>query len=63
MSFFRLNRREMYGSLDRLIVISALGGISTAAILTAINSGAQAANKGNVSVRSCAGLLFSSRAT
>jgi hypothetical protein len=46
MSFFTLVRREMYGSLDRLIVISALGGISTAAILTAINSGAQAADSG-----------------
>src|SRR6516162_8827235 len=50
MSFFTLVRREMYGSLDRLIVISALGGISTAAILTAINSGAQAADSGKVSL-------------
>jgi putative pyoverdin transport system ATP-binding/permease protein len=50
MSFFGLVRREMYGSLNRLIVISALGGISTAAILTAINSGAQAADKGTVSL-------------
>jgi putative ATP-binding cassette transporter len=54
MSFFRLVRREMYGSLDRLIVISALGGISTAAILTAINSGAQAADSGKVSLWSAA---------
>src|SRR5260370_19066442 len=50
MFFFRLVRREMYGSLNRLIVISALGGISTAAILTAINSGAQAADAGTVSL-------------
>ena len=50
MSFFSLVRREMYGSLDRLIVISGLGGISTAAILTAINSGAQAADSGKVSL-------------
>ena len=50
MSFFTLVRREMYGSLNRLIVISALGGISTAAILTAINSGAQAADSGKVSL-------------
>ena len=50
MSFFTLVRREMYGSLNRLIVISALGGISTAAILTAINSGAQAADTGKVSL-------------
>src|SRR5215471_2261159 len=54
MSFFTLVRREMYGSLDRLIVISALGGISTAAILTAINSGAQAADSGKVSLWSAA---------
>ncbi len=54
MSFFSLVRREMYGSLDRLIVISALGGISTAAILTAINSGAQAADSGKVSLWSAA---------
>jgi len=46
MSFFGLVRREMYGSLNRLIVISALGGISTAAILTAINSGAQGCRQG-----------------
>jgi len=54
MSFFTLVRREMYGSLDRLIIISALGGISTAAILTAINSGAQAADSGKVSLWSAA---------
>src|SRR6516165_5360647 len=54
MSFFTLVRREMYGSLNRLIVISALGGISTAAILTAINSGAQAADSGKVSLWSAA---------
>src|SRR6266576_5071354 len=54
MSFFRLVRREMYGSLNRLIVISALGGISTAAILTAINSGAQAADSGKASLWSAA---------
>jgi cyclic peptide transporter len=54
MSFFTLVRREMYGSLNRLVVISALGGISTAAILTAINSGAQAADSGEVSLWSAA---------
>src|SRR5438270_736788 len=54
MSFFGLVRREMYGSLNRLVVISALGGISTAAILTAINSGAQAADSGEVSLWSAA---------
>src|SRR5262249_55405258 len=37
-------------SLNRLITISALGGISTAAILTEINCGAQAADSGKVSL-------------
>ena len=41
MSFFQLVRREMQGSLDRLAVMSGLGGVSNAAILAAINSGAQ----------------------
>jgi putative pyoverdin transport system ATP-binding/permease protein len=54
MSFFQLVRREMQGSLDRLIVMSALGGISNAAILAAINAGAQAAEKGEISVLSAA---------
>ena len=43
MSFFQLVRREMQGSLNRLAVMSGLGGVSNAAILAAINSGAQAA--------------------
>src|SRR6266487_3135357 len=54
MSFFSLVRCEMYGSLVRLIVISALGGISTDAILPAINSGAPAADSGKVSLWSAA---------
>lgn len=41
MSFLQLVRREMHGSLPRLLVMSALGGISTAAILAAINTGLQ----------------------
>jgi cyclic peptide transporter len=41
MSFLQLVRREMHGSLPRLVFMSGLGGISTAAILTAINSGMQ----------------------
>ncbi|MFY9684588.1 MAG: cyclic peptide export ABC transporter [Pseudolabrys sp.] len=41
MSFLELVRREMHGSLPRLLVMSALGGISTAAILAAINAGLQ----------------------
>jgi putative ATP-binding cassette transporter len=50
MSFFRLVRREMQGSLNRLVVMSGLGGISTASILAAINAGAQAADKGQTNL-------------
>jgi putative ATP-binding cassette transporter len=56
MSFFQLIRREMQGSLDRLAIMSGLGGISNAAILAAINSGAQAAGQGELSIS--AALLF-----
>jgi putative pyoverdin transport system ATP-binding/permease protein len=41
MSFLQLVRREMHGSLPKLLLMSALGGISTAAILAAINAGLQ----------------------
>jgi len=41
MSFLQLVRREMHGSLPKLMLMSGLGGISTAAILGAINSGLQ----------------------
>src|SRR5690348_1830417 len=41
MSFLELVRREMHGSLPKLLFMSGLGGISTAAILAAINSGMQ----------------------
>jgi putative pyoverdin transport system ATP-binding/permease protein len=41
MSFLQLVRREMHGSLPKLLFMSGLGGISTAAILAAINSGLQ----------------------
>jgi putative ATP-binding cassette transporter len=56
MSFFQLVHREMHGSLNRLLVMSGLGGASNAAILAAINSGAQAAGNGEVGVSSA--LLF-----
>ena len=46
----------MQGSLDRLAIMSGLGGISNAAILAAINSGAQAAGQGELSIS--AALLF-----
>src|SRR5262245_9307390 len=54
MSFFGLIRREIHGSLPRLVVMSGLGGISNAAILTSINSGAGAASSGEVSLSSAA---------
>jgi putative ATP-binding cassette transporter len=41
MSFIELVRREMHGSLPKLLFMSALGGISTATILAAINAGMQ----------------------
>jgi putative ATP-binding cassette transporter len=41
MSFLQLVRREMHGSLPKLLFMSALGGISTATILAAINAGMQ----------------------
>src|SRR5256714_6502109 len=50
MSFFKLVRREMQGSLKRLVVMSGLGGVSTASILAAINTGAQAADDGRPSL-------------
>jgi putative ATP-binding cassette transporter len=54
MSFFRLVRREMQGSLDRLVVMSGLGGASNATILAAINSGAQSAGSGELGIWSAA---------
>jgi putative ATP-binding cassette transporter len=47
MSFFQLVRNERRGSLRKLLFMSSLGGISSAAILAAINAGAQAADHGN----------------
>jgi cyclic peptide transporter len=41
MSFLNLVRREMHGSLPKLLIMSGLGGISTAAILASINAGMQ----------------------
>jgi putative ATP-binding cassette transporter len=50
MSFFQLVRREMQGSLGRLVLVSAMGGVSTTAIIGAINAGSQAADKGEISL-------------
>ena len=46
MSFLQLVRREMHGSMPKLIFMSSLGGISNACILAAINSGVQDASSG-----------------
>lgn len=46
MSFFQLVRSEWRGSLRKLLIMSGLGGVSSAAILAAINAGAQAADEG-----------------
>ena len=45
MSFLQLVRREMRGSLRKLVFMSGIGGISSAAILAAINAGAQAVDE------------------
>jgi putative ATP-binding cassette transporter len=50
MSFYHLVSREMQGSLGRLVFVSAMGGLSTTSILAAINTGAQAADRGTVSL-------------
>jgi putative ATP-binding cassette transporter len=50
MSFFKLVRREMESSLQRLVIIAGLGGISTASILASINAGAAAADTGRPSL-------------
>ncbi len=47
MSFFQLVRREMHGSLPKLVFMSGLGGISNASILAAINAGVQDTSGGS----------------
>src|ERR1700722_10232029 len=47
MSFLQLVRSETQASLQKLAFMSVVGGISNAAILTAINTGAQAADENN----------------
>jgi len=46
MSFLQLVRREMHGSMPKLLFMSAIGGISNASILAAINAGVQDAGTG-----------------
>jgi len=45
MSFLQLVRREMRGSLRKLVFMSGIGGMTSVAILAAINAGAQAADE------------------
>jgi putative pyoverdin transport system ATP-binding/permease protein len=46
MSFLQLVRREMHGSMPKLLFMSGIGGISNASILAAINTGVQDAGSG-----------------
>jgi putative ATP-binding cassette transporter len=46
MSFIQLVRREMHGSMPKLLLMSGLGGVSNASILAAINTGVQEAGSG-----------------
>jgi putative ATP-binding cassette transporter len=46
MSFIQLVRREMHGSLPKLVFMSGVGGVSNASILAAINAGVQDAGNG-----------------
>jgi cyclic peptide transporter len=46
VSFLQLVQREMQGSLPRLLFMSGIGGLSTAAVLGSINSGIQSVNTG-----------------
>jgi putative ATP-binding cassette transporter len=48
MSFFQLVRREIQGSIPRLVFMSLLGGMSNAAILAAVNAGSQGSEKSHV---------------
>src|SRR5215469_8869682 len=46
MSFIELIRREMHGSMPKLLFMSGLGGVSNASILAAINAGVQDSTNG-----------------
>ena len=51
MSFLQLVRREMHGSLQKLLIMSGIGGVSNASILAAINAGVQ--DTGSVESPAC----------
>src|SRR6516162_10207511 len=46
MSFIDLVRREMHGSMPKLLFMSGVGGVSNASILAAINAGVQDSTNG-----------------
>ncbi len=46
MSFIDLVRREMHGSLPKLLIMSGVGGVSNACILASINTGVQNTSSG-----------------
>ena len=46
MSFLQLVRREMHGSMPKLLFMSSVGGVSNASILAAINTGVQDTSSG-----------------
>ena len=58
MSFFQLFRREAQGPLHRLLIMSGLGGASSAAMLATLNAGAQAADSGKVSYWAAAAFII-----
>ena len=47
MSFIQLVTSDMHTSLRKVVFMSALGGVSNAAVLAAINSGAASADEGH----------------
>jgi cyclic peptide transporter len=47
MSFLQLVRREMHGSMPKLLFMSSVGGMSNASILAAINAGVQDTSGGH----------------
>lgn len=58
MTFIDLIRREMHGSLPRLVFMSGLGGVSNAALLAAINNAAEKAGDSDKPSLWAAGLFL-----
>jgi putative pyoverdin transport system ATP-binding/permease protein len=59
MSFLQLVRREIQGSIPRLVFMSVLGGVSNAAILASINAGSQGQTNHSSSLWSSALFILS----